>query len=75
MENVAKKIVIDQVELSTLIATLEGVVNNVVSLIIIFFGTSNFTTEIKDDYPRLTNTWRIVLVSWHLTQVPTLITL
>ena len=32
LENVAKKIAIDQVESSTLISTLEGVVNNVVSL-------------------------------------------
>ena len=32
LENVAKKIVIDQVEMSTLVGTLKVVVNNVVSL-------------------------------------------
>lgn len=47
MENAAKKIAIDQVELSTLIGTLEGVVNNDVSLLKKLCDTSIFTKEIK----------------------------
>ena len=39
-ENVAKKIAIDQVELSTLIGTLLGVVNKIVSLFTKLYDTS-----------------------------------
>ena len=47
MEQVAQKIVIDQVELSTILATLETYVNNVVSLFFKLIETSIFTKDIK----------------------------
>ena len=43
LELVAHKIAIDQVELSTILATLETYVNNVVSLFVKISDTSNFT--------------------------------
>ena len=48
MEQVAQNISIDQVELSTILATLETYVNNVVSLFFKLSDTSIFTKEIKD---------------------------
>ena len=47
MKLVAQKIAIDQVELSTILATLESYVNNVVSLFVKISDTSNFTKDIK----------------------------
>ena len=48
LENIAQKIEIDQVELSTLIYALEIFVNNVVSLFVKLSDSTNFTKEIKE---------------------------
>lgn len=48
LENVALKIPIDQVEISTLIYALEITVNNVVSLFVKLSDSTNFTKEIKE---------------------------
>ena len=48
LENVAQKLAIDQVELSTLISALEIVVNNIVSLFVNLSDSTNFTKEIKE---------------------------
>ena len=53
MDNVLKKSVIDQVEYSTLIGTIEGVVNNVVSLFTKLCDNSIFTKEIKDKLTKI----------------------
>ena len=47
LELVAQKIVINQVELFTILVTLETYVNNVVSLFVKLSDTLNFTKDIK----------------------------
>ena len=53
LELVAQKISINQVELSTILVTLETYVNNVVSLFAKLSDTSNFTKEIKDKLAKI----------------------
>lgn len=53
LENVEKKIVIDQVELSTLTRDLEGVLNNVVCLFTNLSDTSIFSNEIKEKLTKI----------------------
>ena len=48
LEQVAQKISIDKLELSTTLATLEISIDNLVSLFVKFSDTSIFTKEIKD---------------------------
>ena len=48
LENVASRITIDQVELSTIISSMDTTVNNVVALLVNLCDTSNFTLEIKN---------------------------
>ena len=47
-KQVAQRIVIDQIELSTILVSLETSVNNVVSLFVKLSDTSIFTKEIKE---------------------------
>ena len=44
----AQKIIIDQVELSTILVNFENSINNVVFLFVKLSDTENFTKEIKD---------------------------
>lgn len=53
LEQVAQKIAIEQVELSTILSTLETYVNNVVSLFVKLSDTSIFTREIKDKLSKI----------------------
>ena len=53
MEKVAQRIVIDQVELFTILATFEVSVNNVVSLFLNLSDTYNFTKEIKENLSKI----------------------
>ena len=48
LENVASRITMDQVQLSTIISSLETTINNVVALFVKLCDTSNFTLEIKN---------------------------
>lgn len=53
LENVTQKIAIDQVEIYTLISSLENVVNNFVSLFVKLSDTINITKEIKDKLAKI----------------------
>ena len=53
LENIAQKIKIDQVELSTLISALEIFVNNFVSLFVKLSDSTNFTKEIKEKLAKI----------------------
>ena len=47
LQNVASKIAIDQVELSTVIISLENTINNLIALFVKLNDTSNFIVEVK----------------------------
>ena len=53
LEQVAQKIAINQVELSTILSSLETCENNVTSLFKKLYDTSIFTQEIKDKLSKI----------------------